>query len=111
MRKLATLLFALSLPLGGCAGLDDEADGAEPEVNDLEDGLSNLGKADELGSGIRVARFGITLRHAAARTLYNLLDDNGARVLHLERQPRSSDLWHWLHHQRRLDLLSNARRL
>ena len=82
MPRLITLLFASTLATTGCADVDDvdDVETSDPEVGDLEDGLS-LGKADDLGSGVRIRSFGVSLRGAAARTLNNALHDSDARAI------------------------------
>lgn len=78
MSKLLglTTSLALSIIALGCAS-GPEVD--ESGFDDLEGGLAPLGKADGLVSEITIYSNGIALRGAAARTLYNLLDADGAQ--------------------------------
>ncbi len=67
----------------------------DPEQNALEAGLQDLGKADAFDSGVAVYDFGINLRGAVARSLYNHMSDADApaitfRGLRLLRGPRTA---------------------
>lgn len=76
--QLLSLLCIGSLALQACANQSDEA--SEPGFDELEDGLALPGKADGLAGSIEVLGYGVSMRGAAARTLYNLLDENDAIV-------------------------------
>ena len=67
----------------------------EPAQGDLEAGLQDLGKADAFDSGVSVFGFGINLRGAVARALYNHMNDSDApaitfRGFRLLRGPRTA---------------------
>ena len=76
MTRLFYLPLAAALAVG-CAAPDEIEEA--PDADSLADGLAqNLGKADSADSGIRVSAHSVSLRGAAARTLYNLMTDANA---------------------------------
>lgn len=80
MSTLKTFIatLALSTLTLGCAPQAEVPN--EPALIELQDQLLSFYKADTMTSGITIYSNGIGLRNAAARSLYNLLDESGAHA-------------------------------